>query len=300
MSETMLAVGAAGPNAGLVIPALVQRGAHVRALIRHPQQTDVVRRAGAAEVAIGDLTDRASIDKALQGVARLFYIGPAFIEREAELGVAMVDAARSAGVRRIVFSSVIHPVLTDLANHSAKARVEEAILDSGLDYVFLHPARFFQNYLVSWQQVMQSRVLAEPWSTKTRFSRVDYRDVAEVAAMALTDDRLVGGTYELCAEGVHDSEAVAELLTKILGQPIRAERIDPVRAARGHAPMRAMFEHYDRIGLVGNALTLTAILRREPRTLAQFFREVATGSYQPRKKSLGTEPGLDQLKSVRR
>lgn len=278
MPETTLVVGAAGKNAGLIVPALAKRGAHIRALIRKPQQAESVRRAGAAEVAIGDLKDRGSIEQALEGVTRLFYLGPAFIEHEAEIGLGMVDAARSAGVRRIVFSSVIHPVLNDLVNHSAKARVEEGILNSGLDYVFLHPARFFQNYLLMWQQIVATGRLAEPWSTKTRFSRVDYRDVAEVVAMALMEERLLGGTYELCAEGVHDSEAVARMLTEILGRSVRAERVDPAEAAPRGSPMRAMFEHYDRIGLVGNALILRTILGREPRTLDAFFRELAQGA----------------------
>jgi len=278
MSETILAIGASGPNAGMVVPELARRGVRVRALIRKPEKAEAVRRAGAAEVAIGDLTDRDSIEAALKGVTRLFYIAPAFIEHEAELGLAMVRAARRAAVRRIVYSSVIHPVLSDLVNHTAKATVEEAILDSGLDYVFLHPARFFQNYLASWQQVVDTGRLVEPWSTKTRFSRVDYRDVAEVAAMALTEDRLLGGTYELCADGVHDSDAVAEILTQVLGRQVRAERMAPTEAAPPDSPMRAMFEHYDRIGLVGNALTLRAIVAREPRSLDQFFRELAKGS----------------------
>jgi uncharacterized protein YbjT (DUF2867 family) len=251
----------------------------VRALIRKPQQADIVRRAGAAEAAMGDLSDRASMDAALKNVSRLFYIPPAFIEHEAELGLAMVDAASRAGVRRIVFSSVIHPVLSDLVNHAAKATVEEAILNSGLDYSFLHPARFFQNYLVRWQEILATGRLVEPWSVKTRFSRVDYRDVADVAADALTEDRLLGGSYELCAEGVHDSEGVAQLLTKILGRPIHAERGDPAQVAPPGAPIRAMFAHYDRIGLVGNSLTLSAILAREPRSLEQFFRELSSGTY---------------------
>ncbi len=43
------------------------------------------------------------------------------------------------GVRRFVFSSVIHPVLSQLSNHAAKAPVEEAVLNSNLEYTFLHP-----------------------------------------------------------------------------------------------------------------------------------------------------------------
>jgi len=84
----------------------------------------------------------------------------------------------------------------------------------------------------------------------------------------------------------HDSEAVAQLLTELLGRPIRAERSDPAQAAPSGAPIGAMFKHYDRVGLVGNALTLSAILGRAPRTLQQFFRELSAGSYPRRGTSL--------------
>lgn len=122
--STILAVGAAGPFAGLVVPELAKRGAKVRGLIRDRKQGDGVRNNGAAEVAIGDLTDRASIDAALKGVDSVFYIAPAFILNEAEIGKSMVEAAKQAGVRRFVFSSVIHPVISTLRNHIDKAPVK--------------------------------------------------------------------------------------------------------------------------------------------------------------------------------
>jgi hypothetical protein len=46
-----------------------------------------------------------------------------------------------------------------------------------------------------------SGILAEPYSAERRMSRVDYRDVAEAAAIVLTSHRLLFGTFELCAEG---------------------------------------------------------------------------------------------------
>ncbi len=143
--STVLAVGAAGPCAGLVVPELAQRGVKVRGLIRDPRQADAVRRGGAAEVAVGDLSDAASVDAALEGVDAVFYIAPAFMPNEAVIGLRMVSAAQRAGVRRIVFSSVIYPSLSALVNHAAKAPVEEAILTSGLEFTFLQPALFFQN-----------------------------------------------------------------------------------------------------------------------------------------------------------
>lgn len=281
MSGTILAIGADGKFAGLVVPALVARGARVRGLVRKAETADAVYAQGAAEVAIGDLSDCTTIDQALIGVTSVFYIAPAFLPDEAEVGRAMVAAAAKAGVSRIVFSSVIHPVLSGLSNHANKAPVEEALLDSGLEYSFLHPTLFFQNFAQSWPKVVETGTLAEPWSCETRFSRVDYRDVAEVAAIALTDDRLLYGTFELCADGWLNRHEVAAIIGDVLGREIKAARIDPAKLGEEAAPMRPMFDHYNRIGLRGNALTLRAVLGREPRTLRTFFEELAA-SGEPR------------------
>jgi uncharacterized protein YbjT (DUF2867 family) len=280
----ILVVGAAGKFAGLVLPALAQLGAKVRGLIRRASAAEAVRAHGAAEVAIGDLNDRASLDAALGGIDSVFYIAPAFLPDEANVGKRMVEAAKRAGVRRFVFSSVIHPTLAALENHRAKGPVEEAILASDMEYTFLHPTLFFQNYASSWQTVLKTGVLAEPWSTETRFSRVDYRDVAEVAAIALTEDRLTFGTFELCAEGNLNRKEVTALISDVLGRPIDAAKVqldasaampDDSPEARQMAAMKPMFDWYDRHGLLGSALTLRAILGREPRTLRAYFEEVA-------------------------
>ena len=281
-SQTILAVGAAGKFAGLVVPELATRGAKVRGLIRDPKQGNAVLKAGAAEVVVGDLTERASIDAALKGVEAVFYVAPAFIPNEAQIGESMVAAAKQAGVRRFVFSSVIHPILSVLPNHAAKAPVEEAVLASDMEFTFLEPAVFFQNYAAAWPAVVKSGVYAEPWSAETRFSRVDYRDVAEVAALALTEDRLLYGTFELCAEGNLNRKDAAALMSAALGREIKAGNIPPKPSAPGSpaespqaAAMQPMLDWYDHHGLLGNPLILRAILGREPRTLRSYFKELA-------------------------
>ena len=273
--KTILAVGAAGQFAGLAVTALSQFGARVRGFVRNAEQGNEAQRFGAAEIVIGDLRDLRSVDAALAGVDAVFYIAPAFLPDEAQVGKRFVEAVERSGARRIVFSSVIHPVLAELVNHAAKAPVEAAILDSGLEYAFLHPALYFQNYARAWPMVVESGVLAEPWSAESRFSRVDYRDVADVAAIALLEDRLLCGTFELCADGKLNREDVAELIADVTGREIRAHRTDPDTLGEAANPMRPMFAHYDHHGLVGSSLILRAILGREPRTLRAYFEELA-------------------------
>ncbi len=274
----ILAVGAAGKFAGMVIPELVKRGATVRGLIHRAPEETLVRRRGATEIAVGDLADSASLDAALIGIDSVFYIAPAFLANEAEVGEGMVEAAVRAGVRRFVFSSVIDPILGSLPNHGQKAPVEEALLTSGMEYTFLHPTVFFQNFTESWPRIVETGVIAEPWSIESRFSRVDYRDVAEAAAIALTEDRLLYGTFELCAEGWLDRMDVAAIIGAVLGRSIKADRVDPKMAAAGAGPgapaLERMFDWYDKRGLMGSAVTLRAILRRAPRTLRAFFEDL--------------------------
>ncbi len=285
-SSTVLVVGAAGRFAGLVVPALADRGVKVRGLARGEEQARRARSNGAAEIAMGDLRDRASLDAALRGVERAFYLAPVYQEDEARVGLSFVEAAKAAGLRRMVFSSAIHPIIGVLQNHIQKVPVEEALVGSGMEFTILHPAVFYQNLASAWPGVVESGVFAEPFSAAARISRVDYRDVADVASVALTEDRLLNGTFELCADGGMDRAEVATLMGEVLGRRIEAAApgfeawISQARLPyddHQKAELAAMYAFYDRHGLVGNVLTLQAILGRAPRSLRDFFADLAAG-----------------------
>jgi hypothetical protein len=69
---------------------------------------------------------------------------------------------------------------------------------------------------------------------------------------------------------------VAALISKVLVREIQAQKSDPASLGEQAAKMKPMFDHYERTGLLGNPLTLRAILGREPRTLLAFFEELAS------------------------
>jgi nucleoside-diphosphate-sugar epimerase len=106
-------------------------------------------------------------------------------------------------VRKFVFSGVIHPSISAMVNHRAKQSVEEALYGSSMDFTVLQPAMFI-SVKVCW---------------------VDYRDVAEVAALAMTGDELSCGVFELCAPGMVDRVQMAAMISEETGDGSKHKRL---------------------------------------------------------------------------
>lgn len=279
----VLVIGGSGPNAGLVVPALVQRGVEVRALVRGDEQAHVVEERGAQETVMGDLSDPPGLRRAADGVEGLSHVNPAFAPLESEMGVAMVEAAKAAGVRKFVFSGVYHPSISAMVNHRSKQPVEEALFESGMDFTILQPSMFMQNLDDALLGARDSRQFAMPYSADVQTCWVDYRDVAEVAALAMTGDELGYGTFELSSPGRFDRHEMAAMMGRALGVEVTAGVVsrEDWAAQMPDGPMRdglvRMMQHYDDHGFPGgNALVLRAALGRDPRTLQEYFDEVAS------------------------
>ena len=280
----VLAVGAAGSSAGMVVPELVKRGVQVRGLVHDERRAEQAKRNGATETVVADLADLHALTRASDGVDGVFGIIPAFAPDEARIGTTMVEAAVRAGARKFVFSSVYHPTTNALSNHRDKQPAEAALYDSGLDFTILQPAIFMQQLAGLWQSARRARTIAMPYSAGSRMAYVDYRDVAEVAAESFVTDRFSGGTFELSSPGTYSRHDLARLMGDALGVEVTAQSLDfdawadsvnlpggPVRDG-----LKMMNEHYDRYGFHGgNALVLTTMLGREPRTVHGFVAELA-------------------------
>jgi uncharacterized protein YbjT (DUF2867 family) len=140
-----------------------------------------------------------------------------------------------------------------------------------------------QNFEMNRDEIVNRGRLSMPYSASSKLCWVDYRDVAEVAAMAMVGDELSYGTFELCAPGLLDLTEIAAIAANAFGRQVDAGETSAEQMAswlpedRLRDGMRRMIAHYDSYGLPGgNALVLRAILGREPRTLENFFQELAS------------------------
>ena len=279
----IVVLSAAGYTGRCVVAALAARGLPVRGMVRDARAAATVRALGATEVVVGDLRDVTTVAAALHGVDGVFFAAPRFLPEEAALSETVIDLAERAGAQRFVLSGVYHPSIGELVNHAAKQRAEARLYTSGLEFTVLQPARFMHGLLLSSRdRILAEGVLADAFRAEVSMAYVDYRDVAEVAALAVATPDLVGGTFELSAPGQPTLHDIADVLGEVLGRPVRAQHV----ALSDYAPaaglltnpyaadgFRRLREHYDRHGFPGgNALVLRTILGREPHGFADVWR----------------------------
>ena len=125
---TILITGAAGRTSGYVLKELLAANSvkppDLRLLIRSEDAIEKVQsqhhQLPRSSFVIADYLERSSLGPAFKGVDIVFHNGPAFSPLESAMGIALVDAAKEAGVKHFVYCSVLFPVLSKLLNHDIK------------------------------------------------------------------------------------------------------------------------------------------------------------------------------------
>ena len=281
----ILVTGAAGKTGQAVIKALVARRQPVRALVRRDEQTQIVKSSGAQEAIVGDMRDATTLAEVTKGARAVYHICPNVNPDEIQIGKTAIAAAREAGVEQFVFHSVMHPQTEAMTHHWNKLRVEEALFESGLAYTILQPASYMQNVLGGWKAIVELGVYTVPYAVEARMSMVDLEDVAQAAAIVLTEPYHLGATYELAGPEVLTQTQVAEVLSTYLKRMVRAEQAtieEWTRQAQASGmgqyqieTLVRMFNYYDRHGFWGNPHTLTSLLGRTPTKLEAFIKRTA-------------------------
>ncbi|MCZ0937892.1 MAG: NmrA family NAD(P)-binding protein [Caldilineaceae bacterium] len=277
----ILVTGAAGKTGRAVLEALAQTGRPARAWVRRSEQAHDLP---ATETVAGDLADARLWKEACLGVDALYLICPNMYPRELEVGRLAMEAARTAGVKRFVYHSVLHPQTEEMPHHWQKLRVEEEIFRGGLSFTILQPCAYMQNVVAYLDDIVTKGRYVVPYNIRARFALVDLTDVASAAARILTESGHEGATYELAGPENLSSEEIARAFADRLQRPVEAvERSvesweSSANAGGMHSEttgfLAAMFRYYDRYGLIGNGNVLGWLLGRHPTSFTQFVTRV--------------------------
>ncbi len=281
----ILVTGAGGKTGKAVLKALLARGAAVRAFVRSATHEAALRAIGAGDVVIGAMGDPPALSRATHGVQAVYHICPNVHPHEVAFAKTLISAATNSGVRRLVYHSVLHPQIEAMPHHWNKLRVEEMLFGSRLDIAILQPTAYMQNCLAEWDCMVSDDIYRVPYPIETRLSLVDLDDVAQAAAIVLTNDDHSGATYELVGTLPLSQGEIAEALGRALKKTIRAEAESieswEKRARDGGIgdyqceTLIKMFRAYTRDGLKGNPNVLRWLLGRPPTSLAAFAARMA-------------------------
>jgi uncharacterized protein YbjT (DUF2867 family) len=236
--------------------------------------------------AVGALSEPSTLGPAFEGVDRLFLLTP-LAQDEVDQGLAGIEAAKAAGVERIVFMSVHHANRAPGIPHFAsKVEIAQGLERSGIPYTVIEPNSFYQNDVWFRQPLMEFGVYPNPMGS-VGLNRVDVRDIATAAVAALTEDGHEGEHYPVVGPDVWTGESSAQTWSSALGSGVIYGGDDLDRWAQAAsalmpdwlvADLRIMFEYFQERGLLASDDDFARqgrILGGDPIPFDRFAAEVA-------------------------
>lgn len=224
MSSPILVIGALGNVGAEVVRHILAKGGQVRAADLDPQK--ITERFGAEVESVRfDFTDPATYPAAFSGVQRMFFMRPPHISNIERDMVPAMDAAKRAGVKYVVFLSLIGIEKTTYVPHY---KVEMYLRESNFHTTFLRSSFFMQNLNTVHRAEIRDRneIFVPVGRAKTSF--IDARDIGAVAAVALLDGH-AGKNYDLTGAEALDYWEVAQIMSEVLGRKITYRNPNPLR-----------------------------------------------------------------------
>ncbi|PRY04098.1 NAD(P)H-binding protein [Paraburkholderia sp. BL25I1N1] len=226
----ILVTGAAGAIGGIghnVTEMLLAKGHKVRALVRREdKRAEELRRLG-AEVMLGDLTDLASMHRAIEGCSRI-YFGMSISANCLEATVNVAAVARHHGIEALVNMSqmtVTEMSITETTNspqHKLHWLAEQVLAWSGLPVVTVRPTVFLEGFFLRLADagVRDRDELALPLGS-SRTSPISAVDVARAVSVILDDPAPhIGHVYNLTGSESADLAHYARAFSDALGRTI--------------------------------------------------------------------------------
>jgi len=280
-NNTILVTGASGKTGRAITAALLKKGHTVRALIHSSQQAQGFDNNVTA--ICGDLLTRLDLAKAMQGCTAVYHICPNMHLEEVRIGELVIQVAKSCSVGHFVYHSVLHPNIKVMPHHWKKLQVEALLFKSGLNFTILQPAAYMQNLLQYRSAVHEKGLYSVPYNGRTRIGMVDLRDVAEVAARIITDERHFGSTYELATDEIFTQLELTDQFSHHCRREITFKEtptkqwelamVKSNMAAYAIATLASMFRYYEKYGFSGNGRVLEMLLGHKPNTMDAFMDE---------------------------
>ena len=255
-TDKLIAVaGATGQQGGATTRHLLERGFRVRALTRNPNSESSLKlKAAGAEVVAADLANPESLGAALDGVygvfsVQNFWLPDVGFEGEIVQGKNLADAAKAAGVKHFVYTSVGGAERNSGVPHfDSKWIIEQHIEALGLPATILRPVAFMENNHYKRDAILSGAFPSWGLAPGRKLQIVAVDDIGAFAAIAFErPDEFIGRAIELAGDDLTEDE-VAAVLSRVTGRTVTVDRSQPEGAPEPDAEMVAMITWFNEHG----------------------------------------------------
>jgi uncharacterized protein YbjT (DUF2867 family) len=230
--KTIFVTGATGNIGGATTRNLLNKGYHVKALVRNPAKLAAHEN---LQVIKGDLNDPNTYKDDLKASDAIFcnLHFKEGVHKEARQGVDLIDSARANRIKFFIYSSVVGSDLdTGIPHWESKFKIENHLKASGIDFAIIRPSSLYENLLFAQ---VRSRILKGKLVLPTRKEKVQQfissEDVGKIATFIFSNaDSYSKTTIDLAAEQM-DGEQLALLFSKVMKRKIKYQQL-PILIAR--------------------------------------------------------------------
>ncbi len=276
--QTILVTGATGQQGGAAARHLLKEGWKVRALVRDANKpaAQALAKQG-VELVKGDLYDRVSVDVALKDVygaysVQNFWLKDVGYNGEVRQGTMLADAAKAAGVRHFIYSSVgaAHRGMGQ-AHFASKWEIEQHIQKFQLPYTILRPVAFMDNYKWQRPQILNGTFTGWGLPPSKTLQLIAVDDIGAFVALAFANpEQFLGRTIELAGDELTIPQ-IAATFTSVIGRPVQLVEPTTPEGASPTAEQIAMFQFFNGKGYDADIPALRSIYP-ELQTFEEYLR----------------------------
>ena len=272
--------GATGTTGAPLVDTLLAKGATVRAVTSDPAKVGTLKAKGCEAVA-ADFTDPAALARACDGAEKIYLVTPAHLDMR-RWKANVIEAAKAAGVRHVVVGTGLGASpKAGLTFGKWHSETQELLKQSDLDWTFVQPTYFMQNLLWQAGNIAKDAVYYDDLGGPVAW--IDARDIADVAAEALTAPGYEGKALGLTGPEALTGDDIAALLSEVTGRnvtcaPLSAEDTKASMIAGGMqdevaGAMVELASIAPKGYLAGIETTVSDVLGRPARRFADFVAQ---------------------------